>query len=512
MEKPIRCALYVRVSTKQQVDKDYNSIESQKDRLLEYVNRKENYHVYKIYEDPAYSAKDSERPALQQMFDDVKKGKLDCVLVYKMDRLSRSNLGFHKMVDTLEKHGVNLVSITENFDSSTVHGRFSRNIMMNFAQMEREMVSERTKDKLLERAKKGLWNGGRPYGYDCKDKRLIINEEQANVIRFMFDFFIHDASLARLRDELKARGIYTAKGYRWTASQISHKLRNPVYAGKIKHRDKVYPGIHETIISEELFAKVQKLVPERTWSKRKTERTYLLTGLLKCQDCGSTITTHYTSKKRKDGTSYRIPYYRCTKTVKYGNQHCNIKSFNADYIEKLVIEEIGKISQNTKLIDVTVDDINAALKQNILPTRNEIKELEKRIRQIDSEVDRLLELYAKGGKLVAEVLNQKVESKLNDKKKLESKLIQLNNEIDEQSLKAYDAEIIRSSLSNFTNIFATLSPDDKAKALRILLRDIDVYKDRIVLNVYELPEFSIGSINHDMMVGDTGLEPVTPCL
>ena len=272
-KKLSRCALYVRVSTKQQVDKDYNSIESQKDQLLEYVNRRENYHVYKIYEDPAYSAKDSERPALQQMFDDVKKGKLDCVLVYKMDRLSRSILGFHKMVDTLEKHGVILVSITEHFDSSTVHGRFSRNIMMNFAQMEREMVSERTKDKLLERAKNGLWNGGRPYGYDCKDKKLIINKEEANVIRFMFDFFIHNASLARLRDELKARGIYTAKGYRWTASQISHKLRNPVYAGKIKHRDKVYPGIHEAIISESLFAKVQKLVPERTWSKRKTERT-----------------------------------------------------------------------------------------------------------------------------------------------------------------------------------------------------------------------------------------------
>ncbi len=221
-----------------------------------------------------------------------------------------------------------------------------------------------------------------------------------------------------------------------------------------------------------------------------------MTGLLKCQDCGSTITTHYTSKKRKDGTSYRIPYYRCTKTVKYGNQYCNIKSFNADYREKLVIEEIGKISQDTKLIDVTVDDINAALNQNIRPTRNEIKELEKRIRQIDSEVDRLLELYAKGGKLVAEILNQKLESKLNDKKKFESKLIQLNNEIDEQRLKAYDAEIIRSSLSNFTNIFDTLSPDDKAKALRILLRDIHVYEDKIVLNVYELPEFTIGSINH----------------
>ena len=179
----MRCAIYTRVSTDNQVEKDYNSLETQKESLMAYIqaHKYEGWELYDVYEDAGYSAADLNRSELQRLLNDIRRKKINIVLVYKIDRLTRSPKDFYYLMEIFEKYKVDFISITERFDTSTPAGRLLRNIMLTFAQFERELASERTKDKMLERAKKGLWNGGLvPYGYKRENKRLIVNPKEAD--------------------------------------------------------------------------------------------------------------------------------------------------------------------------------------------------------------------------------------------------------------------------------------------------------------------------------------------
>ena len=405
---------------------------------------------------------------------------------------------FFDLLDIFAEFDVDFISITEHCDPKVAHGRLLRNMVMEFAQYEREMASVRTKDKLEERAKKGLWNGGPlPFGFKYTDNKLVVNEDEAQVIRFMFEYYHEDPSLARLRNELHRKRFFTRSGALWVKTPIDHKLRNPIYCGKIKHNGKIYPGQHEAIVSEELFNKVQELVPVRTWGKTKTERTYLLKGLVKCQHCGSTMTPNYTSKRNKSGKLTRIPYYRCTKTMKHGNIYCDIKSVNADKLEGFVTTELKEISQNKDLIEVTVDDLNNNLRNKTGPIDTEIKNIEKRVGRIDREIDRFVEALGRG-KLSVGLLEQKIETRNKDKRALQNQLIQLKSEVEDYNLREFSSKTIHNIMISFSDLFDSLSPSDKQKAIQILLRDIHVYRDKIILNVFELPEFSLGSINRNI--------------
>jgi len=180
----MNCAIYTRVSTDNQAEKEYNSCEAQEEKIKAYIRSQENLKLYKVYTDPGFSGASLERPALRKMLDDIIDGKIDCVLTYKIDRLTRSPKDFYTLIELFDKHGVAFISVTENFDTSSPSGRLLRNIMLTFAQFEREMTAERTRDKLAQRAEKGMWNGGIvPYGYKNVDKKLAINEKRGRVCK-----------------------------------------------------------------------------------------------------------------------------------------------------------------------------------------------------------------------------------------------------------------------------------------------------------------------------------------
>jgi site-specific DNA recombinase len=210
------CGLYTRVSTRNQLDTEYSSLETQREKLEAYCKSQEQYQVYRTYEDAGYSAETIDRPALKEMLQDIRAGRINCVLAYKIDRLTRSVKDFHVLMDLFDRHGVKFVSITQSLDTHHPMGRLLRNILLDFAQFEREMTADRTRDKMHQRATKGLWNGGNvPYGYRNENKRLLKREDEAACVQFMFHWFSQDPSLCRLRDELHRRGWQTRGGKRW---------------------------------------------------------------------------------------------------------------------------------------------------------------------------------------------------------------------------------------------------------------------------------------------------------
>ncbi len=218
----------------------------------------------KIYSDAGYTGANLNRPALQELLQDIKQGKINIVLAYKIDRLTRSPKDFYQLIENFEKYKVDFISITERFDTSTPAGRLLRNIMLSFAQFERELASERTKDKMLERANKGMWNGGLvPYGYKRENKKLVVNHKEAEVVRFIYETYITKGSLAEAYRELKQKGVKNRQEKFFTKSHLENILRNIVYIGKIKYSGRVYQGIHEPLISEELFNLASKPIKKR---------------------------------------------------------------------------------------------------------------------------------------------------------------------------------------------------------------------------------------------------------
>ena len=199
MQTKLQCAIYTRVSTDTQSEIEFNSCESQKEQILSYVKSQNDLEVIKVYKDAGYTGSNLKRPALQKLLSDAASGKIECVLVYKIDRFTRSPRDFYDLMEYFDKYGVSFISTTQRFDTSTATGRLIRNIMLDFAQFEREMTVERTKDKMYQRVKKGLWNGGTaPFGYRRENKKLVINEKEAGCVRLLFDSYIKTGSLSEI--------------------------------------------------------------------------------------------------------------------------------------------------------------------------------------------------------------------------------------------------------------------------------------------------------------------------
>ncbi len=353
----MNCAIYTRVSTDNQAEKDFSSCEAQEEKIRAFIKSQNHWKVFKVYSDPGYTGANINRPALQEMLEDIKQGKINIILVYKIDRLTRSPRDFYQLIEFFEKYNVDFISITERFDTSTPAGRLLRNIMLTSAQFERELASERTKDKMPERAKKGMWNGGLvPYGYKRENKKLVINPKEAEIIRFIYETYVTTGSLFKTYDELKKQGIKDRQGKNFSKGAIHYILRNIVYTGKLKYAGKIYQGIHQPIISEELFNLAQKIHKE----KIKTLRLYkdfLLSGPVTCNECGSVMTPCYTNKRKEEKLT-RYYYYRCTKTFKMDWDSCSVRQVNADRLENYIFTNLDRISNDKIYLENLIFRLN----------------------------------------------------------------------------------------------------------------------------------------------------------
>lgn len=293
----IRCAIYTRKSTEEGLDQQFNSLDAQREACAAYVRSQagEGWKpVSTRYDDGGFSGGTMERPALQRLLSDIDHGKVDCVVVYKIDRLTRSLADFAKIVERFDQRQVTFVSVTQSFNTTTSMGRLTLNVLLSFAQFEREVTAERIRDKFAASRAKGIFMGGTPpLGYDARDRKLVINATEAKSVRFIFKRYLDLKSVGRLREELDAKGVTTKAlvstrgksigGGSWYVGPLRHLLRNPVYAGLAKHKGKLYPGAHEAIIDQSLFDRVQAQLDAgaRTIRRKRTvEASGLLTGLI----------------------------------------------------------------------------------------------------------------------------------------------------------------------------------------------------------------------------------------
>src|SRR5256714_9664176 len=317
--KAVRCAIYTRVSTDQGLDQDFNSLDAQYDASQAYI-RSQAHAGWALlrgkYDDGGFSGGNTERPALQRLLQDIRTGKVDVIVVYKVDRLTRSLADFAKLVELFDQHNVSFVSVTQQFNTTTSMGRLTLNVLLSFAQFEREVTSERIRDKIAASKRKGLWVGGiAPLGYESKDRKIVVVEEEAERVRTIFRRYLELGSLNLLMVDLRERGIVTkvrslktgqtVGGIPFTRGPLAHLLRNRFYIGEVAFKGEVLPGEQPAILDRDLFDAVQaKLNDQRnTHTVTRGKSDALLIGRI-YDDRGNRMTP---SHARKGGTKYR--YY-----------------------------------------------------------------------------------------------------------------------------------------------------------------------------------------------------------
>lgn len=293
----LRCAIYTRKSSDEGLEQEFNSLHAQREACEAFIasQRHEGWHVLSThFDDGGYSGGTMERPALQRLLSDIGAGKVDIVVVYKIDRLTRSLFDFAKIVEAFDAKGVSFVSITQQFNTTTSMGRLTLNVLLSFAQFEREVIAERVRDKIAASKKKGMWMGGTvPLGYDAVNRKLRINEEEAKTVRLLFELYLKLGSVRRLEAECQRLGLRTklrtlldgrqCGGTAFSRGHLYLIISNPIYVGRIPHRGQSYEGEHEAIIDAEMWDKVR--VQLATNARRKRGRTSskhpsLLAGLL----------------------------------------------------------------------------------------------------------------------------------------------------------------------------------------------------------------------------------------
>src|ERR1019366_466635 len=312
-----RCAIYTRKSTSVGLEQDFNSLDAQREACTAYIQKEPGWTlVDERYDDGGFTGANIERPAFQRLLTDIDAAKIDVVVVYKVDRLSRSLLDFAKLMERFGRAGASFVSVTQNFSTADAMGRLTLNMLMSFAEFEREMIGERTRDKIAAARRKGKWTGGPvPFGYTVEEKRLVVNDDEAVLVREIFPLYLEQRSalaVARIFNERhllsKSDPADDGKCRTWTKADVLRLIRTPVYAGYVRSHGEFYDGEHEALVDRETFSRAGALLnlAARTTNDPSRNPDYILRGLLRCACCGSAFTPASTRKGR---TEYR--YYRC---------------------------------------------------------------------------------------------------------------------------------------------------------------------------------------------------------
>ena len=350
----LRCAIYTRKSTEEGLDQEFNSLDSQREAaeaLIQSQRREGWIALPESYDDGGFTGANMDRPALTRLLQAVEAGEVDCVVVYKVDRLSRSLLDFTRMLSLFEKHNVSFVAVTQQFNTSTSLGRLTLNILLSFAQFERELIGERTRDKMSAARRKGKWVGGCPvlgYDVDPAGGRLVVNEEEAERVRTIFALFEEYGSARLTLPEIERRGwrlkswtLQTGQfhaGGPFTLNSLRRLLTNILYTGAIRHKGQSYPGEHAAILSPSTWERVQSLATHRgalARGKSRNKHLALLSGLLYCDTCGTRMVYSYSGKNDR-----KYPYYVCLNAQRKGWAVCPGKSLSAGAIEESVLGRI----------------------------------------------------------------------------------------------------------------------------------------------------------------------------
>ncbi|MHB0772322.1 recombinase family protein [Bradyrhizobium sp. 1.29L] len=349
--RKVRCAVYTRKSSEEGLDMDFNSLDAQRESCEAYIvsQRAEGWTaVSDRYDDGGFSGGTLERPALKRLIAAVQTGKVDVIIVYKIDRLSRSMLDFLNLVELFERYGVTFVSVTQSFNTKDAMGRMALNILVTFAQFERELIGERIRDKVAASRKRGKWMGGwTPLGYEVCDRKLLVHEADAERVRSIFRRFVQLKSATLLARELVAANERTRYGQLLDKGVLYKILHNRVYLGEAVHKGTSYPGEHEAIVDQKLWDQVHGILkesPRKRANNSRAQSPALLKGLLFGPDGAAMSPTH----TRKSGRLYR--YYISQTAMKQGRSDCPVKLIPAAELERIIIDQVRRLLQTPEVI------------------------------------------------------------------------------------------------------------------------------------------------------------------
>ncbi len=349
--RKLRCAVYTRKSSEEGLEQAFNSLDAQREACEAYVlsQRAEGWLlVPDRYDDGGVSGGTLERPALRRLLADIEAGKVDVIVVYKIDRLSRALMDFARLVEVFDRHAVTFVSVTQAFNTTTSMGRLTLNVLLSFAQFEREVIGERIRDKFAASRRKGMWMGGTvPFGYVVGDRKLVIYEKQAATVRMIFDRFVKVGSATTLAQALAREGVLTPRGKPFDKGALYKLLTNRVYVGEAVHKGTAYPGEHQAIITRALWDKVRAVLqesPRKRAAETRTSTPALLKGLI----FGPTGCAMSPTHTRKGGRLYR--YYVSQAVLKQGRDACPVGRLPAAEIEAAVIDQVRGLLRAPEIV------------------------------------------------------------------------------------------------------------------------------------------------------------------
>ena len=478
----VRCAIYTRKSTEEGLDQEFNSLDAQREAAEAYIASQKHEGwtcLSDRYDDGGFSGGSMDRPALRRLLTDVEASHVDAVVVYKVDRLSRSLLDFSRIIGTLDEHGVSFVSVTQQFNTTTSMGRLTLNILLSFAQYERELVSERTSDKMSAARRKGKWIGGSPllgYDLDPNGTRLLVNEAEAVQVRGIFDLYLETESLLETARELNRRG-WTAKrwvtragpergGKPFTKGTLFALLTNATYTGQVDFRGTVYPGEHTGVVDEAVWQRVQRLLRRNGRAGGQAVRNKhgaLLSGLLRCGPCDAAMTHTYSQKGER-----RYRYYVCGHAQRDGWETCPTKSIPAQEIERFVVDRIRAIGTDPALTAEVLAKVRSDTQAHADALARERAGIERELSRWAAEIKDLVgSLPRPNGKQSAATARLVELQDLTAQAEARLVEIQPAESADEGS-----EDDLVAALRRFDPIWETLSPREQARIVHLLVERV----------------------------------------
>ena len=477
--KQIRCAIYTRKSTEEGLDQDFNSLDAQREAGEAYIRSQvgEGWSLLPAqYDDGGYTGANMERPALKRLLDDIQAGGVDCVIVYKVDRLSRSIRDFGKIMDVFDKQGVSFVSVTQQFNTATSLGRLMLNVLLSFAQFEREIISERTRDKQVAARKKGKWTGGHlilGYDLDPRGGRLIVNAEEAERVRDVFRLYLEGTSVLDIVRRLDRLGW---RNKQWTTQDgkpyggsplrrchIYNLLANIVYAGRLRVGDEVVAGEHAAIIDQQTFDLVQaRLKQNASAPGARVKMDALLRGMLYCAGCGSGMYSTYSASGER-----RYRYYVCYRSQQKLEGYCNSRSVSAPAVEEAVVESIRRVGVHPEVLAETARLARERLAEMAVALREELSTANARVKNLKSQVARKRDPEAAR---LAEIREQLAAG--------EARADELRKEILRRERQRIDEKELRRAMLSFESVWKTMNLEEQRKLLQQLVEKVG-YDGRI---------------------------------
>ena len=482
-KKIYRCAIYTRKSHEDGLEQEYNSLDAQREAGENYIasQKIKGWEVLpEKYDDGGFSGGTMERPALRRLLADVEAGLIDIIVVYKIDRLSRSLLDFMKLAEMLEERNVSFVSVTQDINTSTSAGRMMLNVLMTFAQYEREVIAERIRDKVAGAKRRGKYCGGYPvlgYNADPDIKKLIVNEKEAKLVRLAFNLYCQLASAKKVAHALNKKGFQTKRwktrkgpvheSREFTSDTIYRLLNNTIYIGKVSHKGNLYEGEHEAIVDLKLWGRAKK-VTEATrnaigFNKCKTE--YPFKGLLKCGYCGGGLGVTYSEKNGR-----RYIYYFCVKDDKKAVSECPIVRVPAGEVDRVILQQLSAVFRApTLLAQIYLDsgEVDSEKKEALLQRKTELEGQGGTLRE---KMFKLLEENSESGKV--ECLKEELKENGEELFRVESGLMDLDkSKITHEDMSA--------AFSSIDVLWGELFPGERYRLMHLLIEKITVYNDNI---------------------------------